>query len=225
MARSIAEMASFPDLQNWENSPEKVAQATAPVSALEEYLADKDAERRAADRRGRSRVEMRERQSAARREQADLEKLSDRLTGLHTETGSQKAGYNFEAWFYDLMDYSEIQNRRPYLVKGRQVDGSITIGDTTYLIELKFQENPIGAPDIDTFIRKVTTKADNTMGLMVSIAGYSSIAIQEASRDRSPILLLDHSHLFVVLGRTLTFRRIVERVVTGQRATFFPAIS
>ena len=34
---------------------------------------------------------------------------------------------------------------------------------TTYLVELKFTTDQAVAPDIDTFYKKVTTKADNTM--------------------------------------------------------------
>ena len=115
-------------------------------------------------------------------------------------------------WFFDLMDYSEIVHRRPYKISGRQIDGSITIGDTTYLIELKFEEESAGAPDVDIFLRKVTTKADNTMGIMVAISGFTSVAISEASGDKTPLVLLDHSHIFAVLGRRITFRTLVERV-------------
>ena len=54
-------------------------------------------------------------------------------------------------WFYDLMSFCEIEHRRPYVVRGRQIDGSITLDGTTYLVELKFTEKQIGAPDVDTF--------------------------------------------------------------------------
>ena len=72
--------------------------------------------------------------------------------------------------FYDLLDFSEIPNRKPYVHNGRQIDGSLTVSGTTYLVELKLTTEQAGATDIDTF-HKVTTKADNTMGAMVSISG------------------------------------------------------
>jgi hypothetical protein len=49
------------------------------------------------------------------------------------------------------------------------------------------------------FYHKVQEKADNTMGIMVSISGYSSTAIDAASGPRTPLLLLDHSHLYLLL--------------------------
>lgn len=68
------------------------------------------------------------------------------------------------------------------------------------------------APDVDTFFKKVTSKADNTMGVMVSISGYSSVAREEASGDRTPLLLLDHSHFFLVLGGIMSLAEVIERV-------------
>ena len=45
MARSLADQTSFPDLENWEGSAEKIGAAQAAVKALKEYLSRKDNER------------------------------------------------------------------------------------------------------------------------------------------------------------------------------------
>jgi hypothetical protein len=62
-------------------------------------------------------------------------------------------------------------NSRPYTHEGRQIDGSLTHAGTTYLVELKFTAEQAGATDIDSFLKKVNDKADNTMGIMISISG------------------------------------------------------
>jgi hypothetical protein len=95
---------------------------------------------------------------------------------------------------------------------GRQIDGSVTVDGTTYLVELKFTANQADAPDIDVFFKKVTDKADNTMGIMVSISSYSSVAIEGASVPKTPLLLLDHGHLYALLGGTLTLPELIGRV-------------
>lgn len=104
----------------------------------------------------------------------------------------QQGGYDFPGWFYDLMDYFDVDNRRPYTSSGRQIDGSITIDGTTYLVELKFSASQFGATEIDSLFKKVSYKADNTMGLLISMSGFSSVALQEASSSKSPLLLFDH---------------------------------
>ena len=212
MAANLIDQATFPDLENWEDSDEKIAEAKRAVRNLKNYVEEqkKDVEDR------KRQVEARQRfqkiQDDVKRSQRTIEELSDRLNKLSIELGTQKAGYEFEDWFFDLMEFSEITSRRPYKHNGRQIDGSITVGDTTYLVELKFTASQSGSTDIDTFHRKVSSKADNTMGIMVSISSYSSTAIDEASGERTPLLLLDHSHIYYVLGGIMNFRDIVERV-------------
>jgi hypothetical protein len=134
------------------------------------------------------------------------------LDALHPSVGTQQGGYDFQDWFYDLLDFCEIQNRRPYMSAGRQIDGSLTIDGTTYLVELKFTASQAGAPDVDSLRSKVDDKADNTMGIMVSISGYSSVAIAQASGRKTALLLLDAMHLYLFLSGTLSFSDIVSRV-------------
>jgi hypothetical protein len=141
-----------------------------------------------------------------------LANLETRLHTLSTKLGEQEAGYEFESWFYDFIDFHEIPCRRPYKVDGRQIDGSVTINGTTYLVELKFRSDQAAATDIDTMTAKIATKADNTMGIIVSISGYSSVAIQEASKPKTVLLLLDFTHLNLSLRGLMAFDGIVDRL-------------
>src|SRR5690606_5120926 len=109
------------------------------------------------------------------------------LADISTCLGSADAGYKFQNWFYDLVEFHELPLRRPYNADGRQIDGSVTIGGTTYLVELKFTRDQVDVTAIDSFFKKVITKADNTMGILVSMSGFSSVAVKEASRDRTPL--------------------------------------
>lgn len=126
--------------------------------------------------------------------------------------GTQQGGYDFQDWFYDLLDFCEIQNRRPYVSAGRQIDGSLTYDGTTYLVELKFTSGQADATDIDSLRSKVDDKADNTMGLLVSISGYSGVALTQASGRKTTLLLFDAMHLYLFLTGTLSFGDIVSRV-------------
>jgi restriction endonuclease Mrr len=81
------------------------------------------------------------------------------------------------------------------------------------LIEAKFTEKPIGSPDIDTFMAKIESKADNTMGIMVSISGFNDGAIHSASKNRTPMLLIDHGHIYnLILRGIMTLPQVVSRV-------------
>lgn len=212
MAHILAEQEHFPDLERWEDSPEKIQVARKAVARLRDQV--RQLEEAVVDARARevSKERLREVANERRRSALDLTKLNERLLEMTGRMGTQQAGYDFQVWFYDLMAFCEISNRRPYVHDGRQIDGSITHQGTTYLIELKFTNEQASAIDVDTFHKKVTDKADNTMGIMISMAGYSSTAAKNASGPRTPLLLLDHAHVYLVLTGTMEFGAVLERV-------------
>lgn len=212
MARALAEQTTFPDLESWEDSAQKIADAKLAVAALRDALRTLDMDLASQAERTQARERSRVRQEEAARSQTNLQTLNDRLSILSRRLGTQEAGYEFQDWFFDLANHQDIDNRRPYKHAGRQIDGSITIAGTTYLVELKFTTSPATATDVDSVLKKVGDKADNTMGIMVSISGYSDVAIQEASGPRTPLLLLDHRHIFCILTGSLSFGEVIERV-------------
>ena len=60
------------------------------------------------------------------------------------------------------------------------------------------------------------------MAVMVSISGYSSVAIQEAAGERTPLLLFDHTHLYLVLSGIMGLGDVVERVRRHQGSPTWP---
>jgi hypothetical protein len=212
MARALSDQTSFPDLEGWEDSKEKKKQAEAAVAALRQYI--RKEEERVVEEKDRAATQKRARDLQARiiNQRVTLDKLRIRLDALAAGIGTQESGYAFEAWFYDLLDYFEVLNRKPYVTGGRQIDGSATIDGTTYLIELKFTKYPIESPDVDILFKKVHDKADNTMGIMFSMSGWSSGAIIGASGPRTLLLLFDYSHLYFLLTGSITFIELINRV-------------
>lgn len=212
MARALSEQTSFPDLRNWEDSAQKIADAMKAVAELKSYLKTQDEEIRSEKERVEAKTKAREERQRIQRSLTDKSKLQQRLDALHAAVGTQQGGYDFQDWFYDLLDFCEIQNRRPYVSAGRQIDGSLTFDGTTYLVELKFTAGQADATDIDSLRSKVDDKADNTMGILVSISGYSGVALTQASGRKTTLLLFDAMHVYLFLTGTLSFGDIIARV-------------
>lgn len=212
MARALAEQTTFPDLQGFERSAEMIPAAKGAVKALKDYIDQKDADRESAKEREKVRERAKEEREKVLRSQQDLSRLKGRFEALYPELGTQRGGYKFQDWFYDLLKFGDVEHRRPYNIDGRQIDGSITIEGTTYLVELKFTGEQAGATDIDSLKAKVNSKADNTMAIMVSVSGYSSVAVSESSYPKTPLLLLDHGHLFMVLQGIARLPDVIRRV-------------
>jgi hypothetical protein len=212
MAVSLAEQVKFPDLQGWEDAKQKIQAAQEAVRALHEYLGIQRERATASKEREETKKAARQRMEASIKKRQTLESLSERLQELSKEIGTSESGYAFQDWFFDLVEFFEMTHRKPYVSGGRQIDGSVTVEGTTYLTELKFTAEQATAPDVDTFLAKVNDKADNTMGIMVSMSGYSSIAVEQASGRKTPIILLDHSHVYLILGGIWTLPEVVSRI-------------
>lgn len=212
MSRSLSEQTTFPDLRNWEDSDEKIQNAHKAVQELKLYLKKQDIEIKSEKERKETQERARNEREKIQRSLTDKAKLQHNLDGLHSKVGTQQGGYDFEKWFYELLDYSEITNRKPYKSNGRQIDGSLTLEGTTYLVELKFTKEQSDATDIDSLKAKVNKMADNTMGVMISISGYSSVAINDASGSKTTLILLDASHLYLFLSGAMKFEDVISRV-------------
>lgn len=96
MARSIAEMKHFPDLENWEDSSEKISAAHRAVSRLKSEV-DK-LNQQVSDTRERERLqkEAQKRQQKVIAAKQSLLKLYESLNELVPQQGTQKGGYAFE---------------------------------------------------------------------------------------------------------------------------------
>jgi len=226
MAVSLSEQVKFPDLEGWEDSQAKIQSAKEAVAALRYYLNVQKQKVDDAKTRDEVRKAAHQRMQETIRKKQTLETLSERLMELSKGIGTADAGYRFQDWFFDLVDFFEVINRRPYKSGGRQIDGSVTVEGTTYLTELKFTKDQASATDVDTFLAKVNDKADNTMGIMVSMSGYSSTAVEQASGRKTPIILLDHGHIYLILGGSWILPEMVSRVrrhVSQTAHAFLPA--
>jgi len=212
IARNLSEQTTFPDLRNWEDSAQKIQEAQKAVQELKTYLRSQDEEIKTTKERQEAQERARSERQKIQKSLTDKMKLQQLLDTMHAKVGTQEGGYEFERWVYEMLDYCEIINRKPYKNNGRQIDGSLTHEGTTYLLELKFTKSQSGATDIDSLKAKVNNMADNTMGIMISISGYSSIAIAEASGSKTTLLILDANHLYLFLTGNMAFSEIISRV-------------
>lgn len=213
MAQGLADQSTFPDLQNWEDSAQKIRDAKDAVARLMQYLDKKAEEKKQALQSEAVRQAARQQQAANLASKETLESLSNRLNDLSSQLGFQQSGYEFQVWFYDLMNFAEVPNRRPYIdPNGRQIDGSVTIDGTTYICELKFTQKQAPPKEVSDLRDKVRTKADNTMAILLSISGFTDGAIRTGSGDGTPLLLLEASHLYCCLTGVMPFPDLIRRL-------------
>ena len=213
IARELVAMRTFPDLEGWEDTQTKIKAAKQAVSELRieyekleaNFIDTGDEEKRAAAKLKREKVVNFE---------TRFDDFRKRLYDLAQRVGEQKAGYDFEEWIYEFASFNDIVARPSYRDKSnRQIDGALQIESDSLILEVKCTSCLTPVEEIDSFKAKINTKADNTLGLMVSMSGYTPGAIDGASGARSPVILIDGSHLFnIVMTRQMTFKELICRV-------------
>ncbi len=212
IAHELASQTRFPDLEGWEDSELKITSAVASVNALRDWL-DVEAKGRQVEESKRRIRETAERRRVDRlSHQASLSKLREELDALSQQIGTQAGGYGFQGWFGRLAALFEVEYKKAYRSGGRETDGSLTVGDMTYLLSLKFEAHQTAPADIDELKGRLHKVADFTMGLLISMSGFTDIAVDAASGAQSSILLIDHRHLYYILSGGASLADLVARV-------------
>lgn len=88
----------------------------------------------------------------------------------------------------------------------------MSIDGVNYVVELKFTSGQAKVTDIDSLKAKVGKMSDNTMGLFISMGGYTTNARSDASGSRTTLLLLDYSHISLSLDAGMPFDDVVRRI-------------
>lgn len=141
----------------------------------------------------------RDRQRAVDHENA-LAALLARFLELHQWSDRQAAGRELEALLKAVFTEFDLQPRGSFVVPGEQIDGSIVLDGSSYLVEAKWEATPIGLSHLLVFREKVAAKSAFTRGVFVSINGYERGAISGITAGKQPnFLMIDGAHLFAVL--------------------------
>ena len=177
MAVSLSGQVKFPDLEGWEDAQTKVQLAKEAIVALRHYLNTQKQKADDTKAREETRKAAHQRMQETIKKRQSLETPSEKLKELSKRIGTAGAGYEFQDWFFDVVDFFEMTNRRPYTSGGRQIDGSVTIEGTTYLTELKSTREQAGAPDIETMIPIVLSALSFTLTKNVSTSGAPACSL------------------------------------------------
>lgn len=94
---------------------------------------------------------------------------------------------------------------------GEQIDGAFSLFGTEYLFEAKWQKELINKADLAAFESKVKSKLENTLGLFLSINGFSMDGVEAFQARDKVIILMDGSDLFAVLEERITLADLIMR--------------
>ena len=135
----------------------------------------------------------------------------------------QARGYAFEKFIHTLFDQEELAHKSSYRPTGEQIDGTVMVGKV-FLIETKWEDNPIPASEVYAFQGKVRRKFEGTSGIFWSMSGYSEEAIPLIEREQN-VLLFDESDMYGILKGEISFTSLCREKhlrATSHGELYFP---
>lgn len=149
-----------------------------------------------------------------------IAKIKANLVSL-SSLAPQARGYAFETFLKDLFDAYGFAAQEPFRLRGEQIDGSFQFGHETYLVEAKWQGQPMGVAELHTFHGKIEQKAAWTRGLFVSNSGFTDEGLTAFGRGKR-VVCMDGYDLYEALDREIPFNYVLERKIRRAAETGSP---
>ncbi|GAA0662435.1 hypothetical protein GCM10009601_60660 [Streptomyces thermospinosisporus] len=206
----IAAMDRFPNLERQVDGADKVASAKAAVAELKRWTAKQ-----------REVIEEHEAHAATIAESAKQaqdgrafaqahEELRQRFIVMHSATDKHQRGRDFEGFINELFGLYDLEPRASYSLEYEQIDGAFSFDTDHYVLEAKWWKEAIGRRELDVFKSNIERKAKNTLGLYVSVNGFTSDALAVYSFS-TPFVTMDGGDFMAVLDQRIRLDELMRR--------------
>jgi len=124
----------------------------------------------------------------------------------------QQRGYALEIFLYDLFEAYRFNPRPSFRIVGEQIDGSIEFAHEIYLIEAKWQLEPIVQGGLAVLDSRVSGHSQIGRGIFITAGCFSADGITAHERLRpSAMIGIDGQDLYYVLEHGLPLAEILRR--------------
>jgi hypothetical protein len=169
----------------------------------------------------------RRRMEEAKKEKAFQEKLGAlraAYMALLTKQNVTERGYDLEALLNRLFTLFELEPHSPFRRKGEQIDGAFILDREHFLLEAKWQTDQCNLAALRDLDGAVSSSLDNTLGLFMSISGFTEEALAgylEGNRPR--LICMDGGDLMLILDGRIDLPELLSRKkdVAAQRRKIF----
>ncbi len=208
---AVSDMTAFPHLERLEDGANKAKRASQAVAVLRARATKVRSWLEEETKAGIRKEERGQREKQASSFQSTLQNLQVHFGELSKMPDTRARGYKLEALLRDLFELFDLDPKASFKLVGEQIDGAFTFDGTDFLLEAKWQKAQTGSADLDTFANRVQRKLENTLGLFVSMGGYSPDGISAHSQGHKVLLLIDGAHLAAILEGRLRLSDLLLR--------------
>lgn len=207
----VTQMTSFRHLEQIEDGKRKAERAKASVYDLKRIIEDHDTQLKKEAAIRKKRIENMEKIKSSQALLTRLDEIKQIYSKLVISKDHHRRGFELEKVLYNIFELFDLDPRASFRNIGEQIDGAFSLEGTDYLFEAKWQSYAVNASDLDAFSGKISRKLDNTLGLFLSINGFSEDAVKIYSLGRSTILLMDGMDLLAVLENRIDIVSLIVR--------------
>ena len=143
-------------------------------------------------------------------------------------TTPQARGYRLEKLMNSLFEFSNIGVSQSFTrnTGGEQIDGAFEFENWYYLVECKWVAAMSGQGDIDGLVGKVNRSGAQTMGMFISVNGWSDNVVNLIKQDPSKkVLLMDGADISAVLSEAIPLVNLLRAKVRALNLTSEPFVS
>jgi Restriction endonuclease len=210
----MAEVSSFSDfshLGRLEDGRAKAEHAKEAVGVLKkqyEVHAGLAAEKEQIEKRRQEARVQAVRREALREKLETLRHGYIELVGL---ADAQARGYRLQPLLGELFSLFDLDPKASFALEGEQIDGAFSFENADYLLEAKWQKDPVEPADLRDFDGKIKSKLKTTLGLFIAINGFTEAAVKTHSRVGAAMVLMDGEDLYAILDGRVTLPAVLHR--------------
>lgn len=159
---------------------------------------------------------------------ARLTSINQRFLAYHQNPNRQERGYALEEILYDAFLLFELNPHGPFRRTGEQIDGAFYHDGNHFLLEAKWTSSPSNLSDLRDLDGAVSSSLDNTLGLFVSLNGFTQESLDAyAQGNRPKLICMDGMDLMAVLGEQIDLSDLLKRKrdIAVQRRLIFASVT
>ena len=207
----IIKINDFPHLEKLDGGKEKALTAKKAVMALKSIAKNFVDQQEKLDKLEQKRREQYEKTLKNQEMRKQLEEIKSEYFLLISSEEPQERGLKLEKVIKGLFQIFDLDPKASFRIVGEQIDGAFTFENTDFLFEAKWTKELISIRDMDAFSGKLARKLENTLGLFLSINGFSEDAIKAHTTGRKLMILMDGSDLMAVLEERIDLIELLYR--------------
>ena len=143
-------------------------------------------------------------------------------------TSPQARGYRLEKIMNSLFGISEILVNESFTrnAGGEQIDEAFKLDDWYYLVECRWRAKKASGTEVDGFSSKVARSGGQTMGVFISVSGWSSKVVPLLKQNvNKNVLLMDGEDIRAVLAGSIPLVELLQAKIEALSLKSEPFIS